>query len=288
MGAFHPLTKAIIVLLLKPGKDPLGPGSYRLISLLQTDVKILAKVLAIRLNKVISTVIPSDQAGFMPQNSTAINLCRLFINIQSRSDNMGDRALHRAWKHCSLLSQISCTSLIIWCRKYGIKSGQCNKLRDTPGSAQFGWISGTWSWRSYNIAQNENNMGSLIWQYEIFGDGKLRPFHALQLEFALSSSMQFYYQLQHSVKAQMVIDEWTQIPTPIFMYEVTSYKGFISCSYSMSSWQQRSGDIQVGKRCQSIWRRPMGGCSCSGSPVFFECGPKVIPIVCAFRRCTCC
>lgn len=59
------MTKAIKVLLLKPGKDPLDHGSYRPISLLQTDV--LAKVLAIRLNKVISSIIHSDQAGFMPR-----------------------------------------------------------------------------------------------------------------------------------------------------------------------------------------------------------------------------
>lgn len=87
------MTRASIVLILKPNKDPLDSGSYRPISLLQTDVKILAKVLALRLNKVISTIIHTDQSGFMPQKSTAINLRRLFLNIQSQSDNMGDRAL---------------------------------------------------------------------------------------------------------------------------------------------------------------------------------------------------
>lgn len=87
------MTRANIVLILKPNKDPLDPGSYRPISLLQTDVKILAKALAIRMNKVISSIIHSDQSGFMPQKSTAINLRRLFLNIQSQADNRGDRAL---------------------------------------------------------------------------------------------------------------------------------------------------------------------------------------------------
>lgn len=41
-----PESRANIILLLKPGKDPLDPRSYRPISLLQGNVKILAKVLA--------------------------------------------------------------------------------------------------------------------------------------------------------------------------------------------------------------------------------------------------
>lgn len=48
----HSMRKAIIVLLLKPGKDPSSPGSYRLISLLSVDVKLLAKVLwSLKLSK---------------------------------------------------------------------------------------------------------------------------------------------------------------------------------------------------------------------------------------------
>lgn len=67
------MTRANIVLLLKSGKDPLDPGSYRPISLLKVDIKILAKVLALGLNQAIS-IIHSDQSGFIPGKSTAINL----------------------------------------------------------------------------------------------------------------------------------------------------------------------------------------------------------------------
>lgn len=67
------MSRATIVLILKPHKDPLDPGPYRPISLLQNNVKILAKVLALLL-KVISSIIHSDQFGFMPQKATAINL----------------------------------------------------------------------------------------------------------------------------------------------------------------------------------------------------------------------
>lgn len=87
------MTKANIVLILKPGKDPLDPGLYGPISLLQSDIKILGKVLALRLNKVIFSIIHPDQSGFILQKSTAINLRRLFLNPQAQPDNMGDRAL---------------------------------------------------------------------------------------------------------------------------------------------------------------------------------------------------
>lgn len=52
---FPPLRDATIVLIHKPGKDLGLPESYRPISLLQVDIKILAKILALRLNQVILT-----------------------------------------------------------------------------------------------------------------------------------------------------------------------------------------------------------------------------------------
>lgn len=65
----------------------------RSISLLQYDVKILAKVLAVRLNEVITSIMHSDQVGFLPNKYTALNLRRLFLNIQSPANNVGSRAL---------------------------------------------------------------------------------------------------------------------------------------------------------------------------------------------------
>lgn len=38
-------------------------------------------------------IVHSDQAGFMPNKSTEINLRRLYLNKQSTVDNVGSRAL---------------------------------------------------------------------------------------------------------------------------------------------------------------------------------------------------
>lgn len=67
------MREAIVVLIPKPGKDPHLPESYRPNLLLQPDVKIVAKILALRLNKVILSLIHPDQTGFMPAKNTAFN-----------------------------------------------------------------------------------------------------------------------------------------------------------------------------------------------------------------------
>lgn len=71
------MREALIVVIPKPGKDPQECESYRLISLINSDVKILVKILANRLQSVILKLINSDQAGFIPGRCTQMNLRRL-------------------------------------------------------------------------------------------------------------------------------------------------------------------------------------------------------------------
>lgn len=77
---------ALITVLLKKDKDPYEPGSYRPISLENVDCKILSKILATRLEKVLPTVINSDQVGFVKGRSSADNLRRLLHLIWINRD----------------------------------------------------------------------------------------------------------------------------------------------------------------------------------------------------------
>ena len=56
---------AVISLLPKPGKDLWHMDDFRPLSLLNNVYKVFAKILAIRLEKVISSLIHLDQVGFI-------------------------------------------------------------------------------------------------------------------------------------------------------------------------------------------------------------------------------
>ena len=73
-------SEAKIVLKLKEGKDPTLVKSYRPISLLNTDYKILTGILARRLNEVICKCINPDQSGFIKGRQIGLNI-RKAINI---------------------------------------------------------------------------------------------------------------------------------------------------------------------------------------------------------------
>ena len=72
------LYEAVIVVLPKPGRDPLEVGSYRPLSMLNIDYKILSKVLANRLLPMMKTLVHTDQYGFIPRRATSANIHRLY------------------------------------------------------------------------------------------------------------------------------------------------------------------------------------------------------------------
>lgn len=79
------LTKASISLILKKEKDPTECSSYRLISFLNTNVNILAKILAKRIETCLPSIISEDQIGFIRGWHLFSNVCHLLNNIGSPS-----------------------------------------------------------------------------------------------------------------------------------------------------------------------------------------------------------
>ena len=69
---------AIITVIHKKNRDPLKCSSYRPISLLNTDYKLISKALANRLGQYLPQLINPDQSGFISKRSSTNNLCRLF------------------------------------------------------------------------------------------------------------------------------------------------------------------------------------------------------------------
>lgn len=69
-----PWTLAKLILLPKQGRDSALPESYRPISLLNTDYKILTKILATRLSKIQDKYIHSDQTGFINRQQIRDNV----------------------------------------------------------------------------------------------------------------------------------------------------------------------------------------------------------------------
>ena len=86
------LREANISLLLKKGKCPEKCASYRPIALLNSDQKLLSKILALRLEKVLPFIIKEDQTGFIKGRNSCDNVRRL-LNVIQLSQNINHSAM---------------------------------------------------------------------------------------------------------------------------------------------------------------------------------------------------
>jgi hypothetical protein len=80
---------AQIILILKPGKPPNTPTSYRPISLLPVLAKVLEKLIARRLLDIINNqhLLPNHQFGFRQHHSTIQQTHRIVNKINEALDN---------------------------------------------------------------------------------------------------------------------------------------------------------------------------------------------------------
>uniref|UniRef100_A0A667ZNP8 Reverse transcriptase domain-containing protein n=1 Tax=Myripristis murdjan TaxID=586833 RepID=A0A667ZNP8_9TELE len=69
---------AVITTIPKQGKDPTQMSNYRPLSLLNNDYKIFAKILALRLEKVVPSLVHFDQVGFVKGRHASSNMRKLF------------------------------------------------------------------------------------------------------------------------------------------------------------------------------------------------------------------
>jgi hypothetical protein len=83
---------ARVISMLKPGKDPALPSSYRPISLLDTIGKLSEKILLARILREVNERGPmrDEQFGFRPRHSTSLQLARLVERI---TRNSGEKRL---------------------------------------------------------------------------------------------------------------------------------------------------------------------------------------------------
>lgn len=103
-------------------------------------------------------------------------------------------------------------------------------------------------WKAYGVTHLK----------QIFQNGVLRTFTALETEYNLPSSMQFYYiQLQHAVTTQSRSSEWYLSPTPVFslIRNVDSSRVFISRCYAILL---QSYLKQLPLRVREKWERDVG------------------------------
>lgn len=86
------MQRSFLTLIPKPDKDPSVCASYRPIALLNSDLKIFTKLLSMRLNLILPSLIHKDQVGFVPLRQAGDNTRRI-IDLIDVANREGTNAL---------------------------------------------------------------------------------------------------------------------------------------------------------------------------------------------------
>lgn len=81
------LRDAVISLIPKQGKDKMECGSYRPVSILNSDYKIFTHILAKRLKKILPQIVSLVQTGFIQQRHTQDYICRTLHVMEKKKKN---------------------------------------------------------------------------------------------------------------------------------------------------------------------------------------------------------
>ncbi|KAF7642911.1 hypothetical protein LDENG_00248450 [Lucifuga dentata] len=107
-----------IKLLLKPDKDPTLTSSYRPLSLINTDIKIIAKALAAQLENILPSIIHNDQTGFIKGRHSTNNVRRL-LNLISKTQHCNTEAIVISLDAEKAFDKVNWTFLFTVLQKFG-------------------------------------------------------------------------------------------------------------------------------------------------------------------------
>ena len=109
---------SIVTVIHKEGKDPTSCGSYRPITLLNVDQKLLSSIIANRLSKIIPFIIDPDQTGFIPDRYLSDNVRRT-LNIIDFSKKMNTQTLILTLDAEKAFDRVSWPFIFETCSRFG-------------------------------------------------------------------------------------------------------------------------------------------------------------------------